>query len=59
MSDRLMPSSDLISVQGLNSTYHRRQVLFDIRFAIPRHHITVIMGSAGVAKLRCSGILSA
>lgn len=50
MSDRLMPSSDLISVQGLNSTYHRRQVLFDIRFAIPRHHITVIMGVSGCGK---------
>lgn len=50
MSEPLKPSPDLISVQGLNSTYHRRQVLFDIRFGIPSRQITVIMGVSGCGK---------
>lgn len=50
MSEPLKPSPDLISVQGLNSTYHRRQVLFDIHFGIPSRQITVIMGVSGCGK---------
>lgn len=50
MSDLLIPSDNLISVQGLNSYYHRRQVLFDIHFGIPSHQITVIMGVSGCGK---------
>lgn len=42
--------SHLIDMQGLNSHYGGRQVLFDIRFTIPRRQVTVIMGVSGCGK---------
>lgn len=45
-----MASDNMISVSGLNSHYGKRQVLHDIRFDIPRHKITVIMGRSGCGK---------
>lgn len=43
-------SVELISLNGLNSFYRGRQVLFDIRFQIPQQRITVIMGMSGCGK---------
>jgi phospholipid/cholesterol/gamma-HCH transport system ATP-binding protein len=45
-----MGSEDLIEINGLNSFYKGRQVLFDVTFAIPRHRVTVIMGVSGCGK---------
>ncbi len=45
-----MGRGGLIEVCGLNSYYHRRQVLFDIRFGILDTGITVIMGVSGCGK---------
>jgi len=45
-----MPPSDLIQIRGLNSFYDSRQVLFDVRFEILRHQVTVIMGVSGCGK---------
>ena len=45
-----MPPENLIDIRGLNSFYNSRQVLFDIRFAIPLHQVTVIMGVSGCGK---------
>ncbi len=45
-----MGRSQLIGVNGLNSYYNSRQVLFDIRFDIPKNHISVIMGVSGCGK---------
>lgn len=50
MNDLSRPAPDLITVRGLNSTYHRQQVLFDISFGIPSQQITVIMGVSGCGK---------
>jgi phospholipid/cholesterol/gamma-HCH transport system ATP-binding protein len=46
----IVARTDLIEVCGLNSSYHGRQVLFDLRFAIPDSRITVIMGVSGCGK---------
>jgi len=46
----MMEESDLIVMQGLNSHYGGRQVLFDVRFGIPRRSVTVIMGVSGCGK---------
>jgi len=43
-------TENIIEIHGLNSFYNRRQVLFDITFAIPRHRVTVIMGVSGSGK---------
>jgi len=40
----------LVDIRGLSSFYKGRQVLFDIRFGIPRHQVTVIMGVSGCGK---------
>jgi phospholipid/cholesterol/gamma-HCH transport system ATP-binding protein len=45
-----MGRADLIAVCGLNSYYHGRQVLFDLRLAISVTQITVIMGVSGCGK---------
>lgn len=45
-----MPSADLIEIRGLKSFYKGRQVLFNVTFGIPRHHVTVIMGVSGCGK---------
>ena len=45
-----MGHSELMGVNGLNSYYKSRQVLFDIQFEIPSRHITVIMGVSGCGK---------
>lgn len=45
-----MPPDNLIDIRGLNSFYNSRQVLFDIRFGIPMHQVTVIMGVSGCGK---------
>lgn len=45
-----MNSNDLIKVCGLDSFYKGRQVLYDLRFGIPRHQVTVIMGVSGCGK---------
>jgi phospholipid/cholesterol/gamma-HCH transport system ATP-binding protein len=45
-----MSNDNLIEIRGLNSSYNSRQVLFDINFAIPESHITVIMGVSGCGK---------
>ena len=45
-----MGRTELINVCGLNSHYHNRQVLFDIRLRIPDKQITVIMGVSGCGK---------
>ncbi len=45
-----MNTSNLIEIQGLNSFYSGRQVLFDIRFGIPARRVTVIMGVSGCGK---------
>jgi phospholipid/cholesterol/gamma-HCH transport system ATP-binding protein len=45
-----MSNGDLIEIRGLDSFYEDRQVLFDISFAIPKHHVTVIMGVSGSGK---------
>ncbi len=45
MSDEI-----LLKVQGLNSFYNSRQVLFDISLAIPKHQVIVIMGVSGCGK---------
>ena len=45
-----MSNGDLIEIRGLESFYENRQVLFDINFAIPKHHVTVIMGVSGSGK---------
>jgi phospholipid/cholesterol/gamma-HCH transport system ATP-binding protein len=45
-----MAVADLIEIRGLNSYYDSRQVLFDVQFAIPVHHVTVIMGVSGCGK---------
>jgi phospholipid/cholesterol/gamma-HCH transport system ATP-binding protein len=42
--------SDVLEIQGLDGYYGDRQVLFDIRFSIPRHYVTVIMGPSGCGK---------
>lgn len=45
-----MNASNLIEIQGLNSFYSGRQVLFDVRFGIPARRVTVIMGVSGCGK---------
>lgn len=45
-----MNAPNLIEIQGLNSFYNGRQVLFDIRFGIPAQRVTVIMGVSGCGK---------
>jgi phospholipid/cholesterol/gamma-HCH transport system ATP-binding protein len=45
-----MSRETIIDVQGLNSHYGSRQVLFDIHCHIPRHEVTVIMGVSGCGK---------
>jgi phospholipid/cholesterol/gamma-HCH transport system ATP-binding protein len=45
-----MATENLIEIRSLNSSYNSSQVLFDISFAIPRHHVTVIMGVSGCGK---------
>jgi len=45
-----MATENIIEIRGLNSFYNSRQVLFDISFAIPKHHVTVIMGVSGCGK---------
>lgn len=50
MSGLNVAHSELIGVRGLNSYYHRRQVLFDIHFGISRNQVTVIMGVSGCGK---------
>ena len=45
-----MAPTDLIEIRGLNSFYDSRQVLFDVRFEIPVHQVTVIMGVSGCGK---------
>lgn len=45
-----MAQPNVIEICGLNSSYGSRQILFDIRFAIPRHQVTVIMGVSGCGK---------
>ena len=40
----------MIDIQDLNSYYRGRQVLFDLRFGIPRGKVTVIMGVSGCGK---------
>ncbi|HOV86714.1 MAG TPA: ATP-binding cassette domain-containing protein [Syntrophobacteraceae bacterium] len=45
-----MNSSDFCTVEGLDSYYGNRQVLYDVRFRIPRNRITVIMGASGCGK---------
>jgi phospholipid/cholesterol/gamma-HCH transport system ATP-binding protein len=45
-----MSTDTIIDVQGLNSYYGSRQVLFDIHCRIPRHEVTVIMGVSGCGK---------
>ena len=45
-----MVTENLIEIRSLNSFYNSSQVLFDISFAIPRHHVTVIMGVSGCGK---------
>jgi phospholipid/cholesterol/gamma-HCH transport system ATP-binding protein len=45
-----MGRSELIGVNGLNSYYNGRQVLFDIHFEIPKKRISVIMGVSGCGK---------
>lgn len=45
-----MSTEDLIEIQGLNSFYNSRQVLFDIDFAIRKRQVTVIMGVSGSGK---------
>jgi phospholipid/cholesterol/gamma-HCH transport system ATP-binding protein len=45
-----MSTENIIEICGLNSFYNSRQVLFDISFAIPAHHVTVIMGVSGCGK---------
>lgn len=45
-----MGRENIIDIRGLNSFYDSRQVLFDIRFSIPVHNITVIMGVSGCGK---------
>lgn len=42
--------SSLIDIRNLNSYYRGRQVLFDLRFGIPRKKVTVIMGVSGCGK---------
>lgn len=45
-----MNQQSVIDVQGLNSYYKGRQVLFDVRFSIPKNCVTVIMGVSGCGK---------
>lgn len=45
-----MAHPNLIEIEGLTSFYKGRQVLFDVRFAIPRNQVTVIMGVSGCGK---------
>jgi len=45
-----MATENIIEIRSLNSSYNSSQVLFDINFAIPRHHVTVIMGVSGCGK---------
>ena len=45
-----MDHSCFLDIRGLNSHYGERQVLFDIRFCIPHHQVTVIMGPSGCGK---------
>ncbi|MEN6440156.1 MAG: ATP-binding cassette domain-containing protein [Syntrophobacter sp.] len=45
-----MASTDLIAIRGLNSFYRGRQVLFDVKFGIPKNRVTVIMGVSGCGK---------
>lgn len=45
-----MERDNIIDIRGLNSFYDSRQVLFDIRFGIPVHNVTVIMGVSGCGK---------
>jgi phospholipid/cholesterol/gamma-HCH transport system ATP-binding protein len=40
----------MIEIQGLNSHYKSRQVLFDVRLTIPHNRITAIMGVSGCGK---------
>lgn len=39
-----------IDIQGLDSYYRKRQVLFDITCVIPRASVTVVMGISGCGK---------
>jgi len=45
-----MAHSDMITVNGLNSFYASRQVLFDLHCVFPRNRVTVIMGVSGCGK---------
>lgn len=45
-----MADSYMIDIRDLNSYYGDRQVLFNVRFGIPRNQITVIMGVSGCGK---------
>ena len=45
-----MAGNELIEIQGLNSFYGSHQALFDVRFAIPKNQVTVIMGVSGCGK---------
>ncbi|MHC1730245.1 MAG: ABC transporter ATP-binding protein [Syntrophobacteraceae bacterium] len=45
-----MSPENMIDIRGLNSFYDSRQVLFNIEFGIPMHHVTVIMGVSGCGK---------
>jgi phospholipid/cholesterol/gamma-HCH transport system ATP-binding protein len=45
-----MATGNIIEIRGLNSFYNSSQVLSDISFAIPRQHVTVIMGVSGCGK---------
>jgi phospholipid/cholesterol/gamma-HCH transport system ATP-binding protein len=45
-----MTQRDLIEVNGLDSYYAGRQVLYDIRCGIPENGVTVIMGVSGCGK---------
>lgn len=45
-----MSTENIIEIRGLNSSYDRRQVLFDVAFPIPKSRVTVIMGVSGCGK---------
>jgi len=45
-----MNDPNVLEIKGLNSFYGDRQVLFDVRFAVPRRCVTVIMGPSGCGK---------
>ncbi len=45
-----MAAGNIIEIRGLTSFYGQRQVLYDVRFGIPRNGVTVIMGRSGCGK---------